>query len=589
MFDPVSFPQSMVIPVLLFSSLGTTLPAALLSLVDVKLSLIGGGIIGTFAALIATRFLLRLSEDPPSSSEGPFNNDEGSDDGSIHSDSLSEGGYNHQLEDSLPTPNFPELDTEQLTAQWPFALAMSSPSTDETPLGSDYIGSFAPNECLPVQRALWVLRGCVACDQSNCHHSKSCANTQASRSRASSESAISVASLFEVKVAADSGESRCVAPLSLARPTSMTYPGPSIWQSTVAADGMKQGAGLRRDTRNVRLQTPVFPDEEQGSLEKRLREWHRKDAMRQAYGSRMPIILSDEEAERALGTAELLGVDQRSFKQTHKLQRNRMQLCVGALAAALCVFGVTPHLLPAPESEAMLLEVSLGSFGKLSLSESLAIKVDDIFGVSEARWDFPTLSLPFIFPFTLLAVAILVITRTSPMVPLKDLYRMLQGPAAAVVFSVVFAQLFNSSCWEASSPAEIIAIAIARRLEGIALRELLVGWLLFCCGLLTGLSTGSVLTSNLALSEFAFTIATHLGLDASPPITMVVVGGALGQGFSCENLLASDKNINTAAAQSSEADTLLSWSFFKEHYFILLGSYIVLTCCVGVPIVVWAF
>ncbi len=200
------------------------------------------------------------------------------------------------------------------------------------------------------------------------------------------------------------------------------------------------------------------------------------------------------------------------------------------LATRINQLGIKPLLV----SKAPMMEVSLGSFGDLSLSKSLVLSLQHIFG-TEASWQFATLYIPAFVPFILISsMAFLLFTARMEAVnrTVSESFMQMKKPVMALLGALVFVKLLMLGTAQVEANTLIIGKALADTIG--------TQWQFFASylGALGAFFSGSNTVSNLTFGGIQYSIANSLGLDPLTILSMQSVGGGMGNMVCIHNIVA---------------------------------------------------
>ncbi|MEP4077186.1 L-lactate permease [Haloferula sp.] len=180
-----------------------------------------------------------------------------------------------------------------------------------------------------------------------------------------------------------------------------------------------------------------------------------------------------------------------------------------------------------------LWSIELGSLGIFTLSDSLAVGMDRIFGVDEVSWTFNTLYVPSLIPFILISLISFGLFRMPKekcrQVASESAKRMYL-PAVALFGALILVELLrhggDHSC------AAIIGASLADLLGS--------GWRFGApfLGALGSFFSGSATVSAMTFGAIQENAALSLGLDPLVILAMQSVGGSMGNMVCIHNIVA---------------------------------------------------
>lgn len=178
------------------------------------------------------------------------------------------------------------------------------------------------------------------------------------------------------------------------------------------------------------------------------------------------------------------------------------------------------------------LHVPLGWVGELSISSSLVIGLNSIFG-TESAWSHAILYVPSILPFFLVSLISFVLFKADAGIVKKtwnETCGRMHRPLIALLGALVFVKLLMMGGDRSST------MVIGTSLAGTAGNNwpLLAPYL----GALGSFFSGSNTISNLTFGGIQDTIALQLGLNRTTILALQSVGGAMGNMVSIHNIVA---------------------------------------------------
>lgn len=180
-----------------------------------------------------------------------------------------------------------------------------------------------------------------------------------------------------------------------------------------------------------------------------------------------------------------------------------------------------------------LWSVELGSLGVFTLSKSLALSMDGVFGAEDVGWAFKTLYVPSLIPFILVSVISFGLFRMSRKqcgkVASEAAGRMYL-PAVALFGALVLVQLLRHGGEQ--SCAAIIGASLAEVLGQ--------GWTFGApfLGALGSFFSGSATVSAMTFGAIQENAAISLGMDPVVILAMQSVGGSMGNMVCIHNIVA---------------------------------------------------
>ncbi|BCR04442.1 L-lactate permease [Desulfuromonas versatilis] len=192
--------------------------------------------------------------------------------------------------------------------------------------------------------------------------------------------------------------------------------------------------------------------------------------------------------------------------------------------------GVKPLLV----SKTPIMEVSLGSFGDLSLSRSLVLSLQHIFG-TDAGWAYQTLYIPALLPFILISsMAFILFSAQKAAVnrTVSESLTQMKKPVMALLGALVFVKLLMLGTAQVEANTIIIGKALAEAMG--------TQWKFFASylGALGAFFSGSNTVSNLTFGGIQYSIAKNLGLNPLTILSMQSVGGGMGNMVCIHNIVA---------------------------------------------------
>lgn len=177
-----------------------------------------------------------------------------------------------------------------------------------------------------------------------------------------------------------------------------------------------------------------------------------------------------------------------------------------------------------------------GPAGVLSISASLVVGVDDLFGTGIA-WSMPVLYVPFVIPFLLVAlvsVPLLRMSRGEASAVWLDAAGKLRLPAVALAGALVFVKLMMHG--GEAAPVVALGRALAQAADTIHGPLWLAGAPIV--GALGSFFSGSATVSNLTFGPVQAEIADRLALDVPRVLALQSIGAAIGNMVCIHNIVA---------------------------------------------------
>ncbi|MEM1222726.1 MAG: L-lactate permease [Verrucomicrobiota bacterium] len=175
---------------------------------------------------------------------------------------------------------------------------------------------------------------------------------------------------------------------------------------------------------------------------------------------------------------------------------------------------------------------TLGSLGRLSLSPSLVVSVDEIFA-TPVSWSYQILYVPALIPFILISLITLAIYKT-PRNQTRDAIgrtaKMMVKPSLALLGALVYVRLVMMG--EERSSAYIIGTSLAAATG--EQWQFLAPFL----GAIGSFFSGSATISNLTFGSIQYSVAETLGLSASTVLALQSVGASMGNMVCVNNIVA---------------------------------------------------
>jgi lactate permease len=177
-------------------------------------------------------------------------------------------------------------------------------------------------------------------------------------------------------------------------------------------------------------------------------------------------------------------------------------------------------------------DVSLGSFGSLSISPALVLNLRGIFG-TDTDWTHQVLYVPSLIPFVLIAVVswhVLAAPAGTAHTVWRESAARMRQPVLALLGALVFVRLLMVGGEESSV-----------MLIGHSLAAATGGWWTYLAAYLGALGAffaGSCTISNLTFGPIQDSIATQMSLNRTTILALQSVGGAMGNMVAIHNIVA---------------------------------------------------
>jgi lactate permease len=177
-------------------------------------------------------------------------------------------------------------------------------------------------------------------------------------------------------------------------------------------------------------------------------------------------------------------------------------------------------------------DVSLGSFGSLSISPALVLNLRGIFG-TDTDWTHQVLYVPSLIPFVLIAVVswrVLAAPAGTARTVWRESAARMRQPVLALLGALVFVRLLMVGGEESSV-----------MLIGHSLAAATGGWWTYLAAYLGALGAffaGSCTISNLTFGPIQDSIATQMSLNRTTILALQSVGGAMGNMVAIHNIVA---------------------------------------------------
>lgn len=177
-------------------------------------------------------------------------------------------------------------------------------------------------------------------------------------------------------------------------------------------------------------------------------------------------------------------------------------------------------------------EMSLGSFGNLTLTRSLGLRLQGIFDTA-TQWTFDTLYIPALIPFLLMSIVCVVVNRISPaavMELISDVGGRMRRPIVSLLGALVMVELMMAN------DDRSMVILIGKQFAEVSGSH----WGLAAAylGSLGTFFSGSATISNLTFSSIQLAIAQELDLRVTLILSLQSVGAALGNMVAINNIVA---------------------------------------------------
>lgn len=179
-----------------------------------------------------------------------------------------------------------------------------------------------------------------------------------------------------------------------------------------------------------------------------------------------------------------------------------------------------------------LLNLNLGFFGDLSISQALIIKLSNILG-TETAWAYKTLYVPALIPFflvVLISIPVFKLPRTVVKQVFSETASRIKMPFIALVGALIMVKFMMMG--GENSPIMT---------TGRAFSDLMgTNWQFFASylGALGAFFSGSATVSNLTFGGIQQTIAHTVGLPETTILALQSVGGSMGNMVCINNIIA---------------------------------------------------
>ncbi len=250
-------------------------------------------------------------------------------------------------------------------------------------------------------------------------------------------------------------------------------------------------------------------------------------------GGSVGLILSAWLAHKGIGLEKASGVKATNPVGALKLIKASFPLwgtVLVLLATRIKQLGIKPLL----TGKTPLFEASFGTLGDFSLSSSLVVTIQNIFGTATS-WKYALLYIPSLVPFILVSAIAFVLFRAGRETVSRTLGESLsqmKKPVLALFGALIFVKLLMLGTPGQDANTLIIGKALAGAIGD--------QWQFFASylGALGAFFSGSNTVSNLTFGGIQLSIATSLGLNVNSILAMQSVGGGMGNMVCIHNIVA---------------------------------------------------
>jgi lactate permease len=185
-------------------------------------------------------------------------------------------------------------------------------------------------------------------------------------------------------------------------------------------------------------------------------------------------------------------------------------------------FGIKEHLIKQEPS----FSIYFGSYGTFRVSASLVFSLQNILTYPNLNWKYELLYVPFLIPFVLVSVVVMLVYRKDmecrPFDIAKTVGGRLKNPAIALMGALVLVQLLIRS--GTAAPAYILGTILS---DWCQEAFVIICPLLGCLG---SFFSGSTTVSNLSFGEIQRVAAESIGVSTTTMLALQTVGASAGNG-----------------------------------------------------------
>ena len=177
--------------------------------------------------------------------------------------------------------------------------------------------------------------------------------------------------------------------------------------------------------------------------------------------------------------------------------------------------------------------IVLGTYGTFQISASLVLQLQDILTYPNMNWKYELLYLPFVMPFSIVAVMTMFLyqkdLQSKPYAIFATVMGRLKDPAMALMGALVLVQLMVRG--EVATPANLIGTTLSEAMGG--------GWIAIVAfiGALGSFFSGSTTISNLTFGGIQRIAAERIGTSSTAMLALQAAGGSAGNGICLNNII----------------------------------------------------
>jgi L-lactate permease len=177
--------------------------------------------------------------------------------------------------------------------------------------------------------------------------------------------------------------------------------------------------------------------------------------------------------------------------------------------------------------------IYFGTYGTFRMSASLVLQLQDILTYPNINWRYELLFVPFIMPFSIVAVLTMWLFKkdmqSKPQAIFGTVASRLKNPAVALMGALVLVQLMIRG--GAATPAKLIGKTLSEAFGG--------GWIAIVAfiGALGSFFSGSTTISNLTFGGIQLIAAESIGTSSTAMLALQAAGASAGNGICLNNII----------------------------------------------------